>query len=50
MSQLRSSYVVEMYGASFRPAQTIMVMEYLPRGSIFDVLNNPEERISWKVG
>jgi hypothetical protein len=26
-----------------------MVMEYLPRGSIFDVINNAEEKISWKV-
>ena len=26
-----------------------MVMEYLPRGAIFDVLQNPEERISWKM-
>ena len=42
--------MVELYGASLRQqSQTIMVMEYLPRGAIFDVLQNPEERISWKM-
>mmetsp|Transcript_31484 Transcript_31484/g.88338 ORF Transcript_31484/g.88338 Transcript_31484/m.88338 type:complete len:826 (+) Transcript_31484:132-2609(+) len=49
MSKLRSDYIIEMYGASFRPGQTIMVMEFMPRGSLFDILSNTEERLSWKM-
>lgn len=46
-SQVKSPYLVSFYGAYIQKKLT-MVMEYCPRGTLYDVLKNPNEKISWE--
>lgn len=49
MSQLRSGYVVSMYGASLERSKAFIAMEFLPNGALFDyIINNPGTEISWE--
>jgi len=46
LSQVKSPYLVTFYGAYIQKKLT-MVMEYCPRGTLYDVLKNASEIISW---
>eukprot|EP01126_Amoeba_proteus_P034459 TRINITY_DN3434_c0_g1_i2.p1 TRINITY_DN3434_c0_g1~~TRINITY_DN3434_c0_g1_i2.p1 ORF type:complete len:772 (-),score=154.55 TRINITY_DN3434_c0_g1_i2:123-2318(-) len=47
MINVQSPYIVQFYGASLAEKLT-MVMEFCERGSLFDVLKNPECPIGWE--
>merc|ERR1711871_1484218 len=47
MSSLRSPHVVFFYGACIQPS-LCMVLEFCHRGSLYDVLVDPKEDISWR--
>lgn len=47
LSQVKSPHLVTFYGAYIQKKLT-MVMEYCPRGTLYDVLKNPDEDISWE--
>lgn len=46
-SQIKSPYLVTFYGAYIQKKLT-MVMEYCPKGTLYDVLKNSNEEISWE--
>lgn len=46
MSSLRSPHVVFFYGACIQPS-LCMVLEFCHRGSLYDVLSDPKEDITW---
>jgi WD40 repeat protein/TPR repeat protein len=48
MATLRNPYVVILYGACFDKPHYAIVMEYLPKGSLFDVLQS-EEELTWSL-
>jgi len=49
MSVMKSPYIVGFFGACVEP-KICMVMEYCSRGSLYSVLSNPNEEISWERG
>lgn len=48
ISQFRSPYVVFFFGGCKSPVPA-MVLGYCPRGSLYDVLRNPDIEINWGV-
>jgi len=46
MMDLRSTCIVLFYGMCFSP-QACMVLEWCPRGSLFDVLQDPKDTVDW---
>eukprot|EP01087_Luapelamoeba_hula_P007953 TRINITY_DN1967_c0_g1_i1.p1 TRINITY_DN1967_c0_g1~~TRINITY_DN1967_c0_g1_i1.p1 ORF type:complete len:883 (+),score=141.90 TRINITY_DN1967_c0_g1_i1:59-2707(+) len=48
MSQIRSPKVVFLYGACLSPKFCI-VTEYLPRGSLHDIMSKEEVQLDWKL-
>lgn len=48
MSSLRHPNVVILMGASTRPGQLLIITELMPRGSVYDLLRNPQESLSFK--
>lgn len=47
MSSLRSPHVVFFYGATTNSKDMCMVLEFCGKGSLFDVLNDQSEEITW---
>eukprot|EP00007_Cunea_sp_BSH-02190019_P009634 CAMPEP_0174240108 /NCGR_PEP_ID=MMETSP0417-20130205/17438_1 /TAXON_ID=242541 /ORGANISM="Mayorella sp, Strain BSH-02190019" /LENGTH=899 /DNA_ID=CAMNT_0015319141 /DNA_START=95 /DNA_END=2790 /DNA_ORIENTATION=- len=49
MSRLHSGYIVPLYGADFpsHSSDTIMVMEHMERGSLYDLINNEDLDLPW---
>eukprot|EP01122_Echinamoeba_exundans_P009808 TRINITY_DN352_c0_g1_i2.p1 TRINITY_DN352_c0_g1~~TRINITY_DN352_c0_g1_i2.p1 ORF type:complete len:996 (+),score=291.25 TRINITY_DN352_c0_g1_i2:1728-4715(+) len=48
ISQFRSPYVVFFFGACIEPIP-VMVLGFCRKGSLFHVLNNPNENITWDL-
>jgi sterile alpha motif and leucine zipper-containing kinase AZK len=48
MQRLRSPNVVQFYGYCVSPKYCI-VMEYMPKGSLFNLLHTPKESLSWEM-
>jgi len=49
MVGLRHPNIVQLYGVCLEPGHYGMVMELMPKGSLFDVLHNAGERLDWKI-
>src|SRR3990167_10294080 len=49
MVGLRHANIVQLYGVCLEPGHYGMVMELMPKGSLFDVLHNADERLDWKI-
>lgn len=47
MAQCQFPYVVHLYGVCQEPGHTAMVMEYLPKGSLYQVLHDSKEPLLW---
>jgi len=47
MAQCQFSQVVELYGICQGPGHVAMVMEYLPKGSLYHVLHDSKETLPW---
>lgn len=48
ISQVKFPNIVHCYGICEQPKYSL-VMEYMPKGSLFDVLNNLSQPLSWNV-
>jgi serine/threonine protein kinase/ankyrin repeat protein/predicted nucleotidyltransferase len=46
MANLHSPRIVQLYGVCFEPSLRCLVMEYMPKGSLFDFLRS-KEAIQW---
>ncbi len=46
MAQCQFPHVVRLYGVCQEPGHTAMVMEYLPKGSLYQVLHDSKELLS----
>jgi len=49
MVGLRHPNIIQLYGVCLEPGHYGMVMELMPKGSLFDVLHNADERLDWKI-
>lgn len=47
MAQCQFPHIVRLYGVCQEFEHTAMVMEYLPKGSLYQVLHNSEETLPW---
>ena len=47
MAQCQFPYVVRLYGVCQEPGHVAMVMEYLPKGSLDQVLHDSKESLPW---
>mmetsp|Transcript_112393 Transcript_112393/g.168225 ORF Transcript_112393/g.168225 Transcript_112393/m.168225 type:complete len:469 (+) Transcript_112393:64-1470(+) len=45
-SKISSPHVSQFLGACLKPSLTV-VQEFFPRGSLYDVLNDPKEKLDW---
>ncbi|KAJ4460029.1 putative Serine/threonine-protein kinase CTR1 [Paratrimastix pyriformis] len=48
MSKLRHPNVVAFLGLTLDPPSVLVVTEFMSRGSLFDILHNPDIRLPWK--
>eukprot|EP01103_Thecamoeba_quadrilineata_P014659 TRINITY_DN4413_c0_g1_i2.p1 TRINITY_DN4413_c0_g1~~TRINITY_DN4413_c0_g1_i2.p1 ORF type:complete len:503 (-),score=130.78 TRINITY_DN4413_c0_g1_i2:53-1345(-) len=48
MTMLHSGFVVPLYGACFTPPNMCIVMEFLPRGSLFYLLSDSTVELPWE--
>jgi Protein tyrosine and serine/threonine kinase len=48
MTKLNSSFIIRFYGACFEFPHYALVMEYMPKGSLFNVLQSTEV-LNWKT-
>jgi serine/threonine protein kinase len=48
MKEVKSPYMIQLYGVSLRPLS--MIMEYCSRGSLYHVLNDKTLDIGWERG
>jgi serine/threonine protein kinase len=48
MAKLSSPCIIRLYGACFEPTHYALVMEYMPKGSLFNVLQSTQV-LDWKV-
>lgn len=48
MSQCQFSNVVKLHGICQEPGHIAMVMEYLPKGSLYQVLHDSKETLPWE--
>lgn len=49
MSNLRAPNVLQFLGAIYEPPNVIIVTEYMPRGSMYQVLHDPDIDLGWDV-
>ena len=49
MVGLRSGKLINVYGGIIEEHQTAIVMELMPRGSVFDMLHNNPEEMTWPI-
>ena len=49
MVGLRSGKLINVYGGIIEAHQTAIVMELMPRGSLFDNLHNNPEEMTWPI-
>jgi predicted Ser/Thr protein kinase len=49
MTKLNSSFIVRFYGACFESPHYALVMEYMPKGSLRDVLQSTDILLNWKT-
>ena len=47
MSMLRAPNILQFLGSAFDPPNVIIVMEFMPRGSLHDILHNRSISIEW---
>ena len=47
MSMLRAPNILQFLGSAFDPPNVIIVMEFMPRGSLHDILHNRNISIEW---
>ena len=47
MAQAQFPSIVRLYGVCLEPGHYAMIMEYLPKGSLYEVLHNAEEPLPW---
>lgn len=48
MANLRSPYIVQLYGACFEVSNYALVMEFCPRGSLYNLLQS-DQQLSWPL-
>jgi len=49
MAELRHPNIITFYGICTEPGKYAMVMEYMPKGSLFSVLQNSDEDLTWSI-
>lgn len=49
LAQLNHPHIVHFYGASVDEHNYALVMEYCPKGSLYNVIHNPKELLSWEM-
>jgi hypothetical protein len=47
MANLRSPFIVQFYGICFDEPHYLLLMEFMPRGSLYSVLNNDALSLPW---
>jgi len=47
MANLRSPFIVQFYGICFDKPHYLLLMEFMPRGSLYSVLNNDALSLPW---
>lgn len=47
MAQCQFPHIVRLYGVCEEPGHTAMVMEYLPKGSLYQILHDSKETLPW---